>query len=54
MTFTFYVNGVAKASGTDSGFVQNGDMPNGGASYNYNTIPPGSSDGQWFACSRLA
>jgi hypothetical protein len=41
-TFTFYVNGVAKASGTDSGFVQNGNVPTGGAAsynYNYNTTP---------------
>lgn len=41
-TFTFYVNGVAKASGTDSGFVQNGDVPAGGEAsynYNYNTTP---------------
>ena len=41
-TFTFYVNGVAKASGTDSGFVQNGNVPSGGAAnynYNYNTTP---------------
>jgi Concanavalin A-like lectin/glucanases superfamily len=38
-TFTFYVNGVAKASGTDSTFVQNGNVPltpNGPATYNYN------------------
>ncbi|HVU27462.1 MAG TPA: LamG domain-containing protein [Verrucomicrobiae bacterium] len=35
--FTFYVNGVAEASGTDSGFVQNGNVPSGGvANYNYN------------------
>jgi hypothetical protein len=41
-TFTFYVNGVAKASGTDGGYVQNGNVPVGGASsynYNYNTTP---------------
>ncbi len=41
-TFTFYVNGVAKSSGTDSGFIQNGDMPDNGAAsynYNYNTTP---------------
>ena len=41
-TFTFYVNGVAKASGTDSGYVQNGNVPSGGAAsynYNYNTTP---------------
>ena len=41
-TLTFYVNGVAKASGTDSGFVQNGNVPAGGAAsynYNYNTTP---------------
>ena len=41
-TFTFYVNGVAKASGTDSGYVQNGNVPVGGAAsynYNYNTTP---------------
>ena len=41
-TFTLYVNGVAKASGTDSGFVQNGNVPVGGAAsynYNYNTTP---------------
>ncbi|WP_083809024.1 LamG-like jellyroll fold domain-containing protein [Pedosphaera parvula] len=48
-TFTFYVNGVAKASGTDSGFVQNGNVPAGGAAsynHNYNTnpgLPSGSS-----------
>ena len=48
-TFTLYVNGVAKASGTDSGFVQNGNVPAGGAAsynYNYNTtpgLPTGSS-----------
>jgi hypothetical protein len=47
-TFTLYVNGIAKASGTDSGFVQNGDMPSGGTNsynYNYNTtsgLPTGS------------
>ena len=38
-TFTFYVNGVAKTSGTDPGFVQNGNVPltpNGPATYNYN------------------
>src|SRR5665213_16058 len=36
-TFTFYVNGVAQASGTDSGYVQNGNVPAGGdANYNYN------------------
>ena len=38
-TFTLYVNGVAKASGTDPGFVQNGNVPltaNGPATYNYN------------------
>lgn len=37
--FTLYVNGVAKASGTDPGFVQNGNVPNtpnGPATYNYN------------------
>jgi hypothetical protein len=41
-TFTFYVNGVAKSSGTDGGYVQNGNVPVGGASsynYNYNTTP---------------
>jgi hypothetical protein len=48
-TFTFYVNGVAKASGTDSGYVQSGNVPAGGAAYynyNYNTtlgLPTGSS-----------
>jgi hypothetical protein len=48
-TLAFYVNGVAKASGTDSGFVQNGNVPVGGAAsynYNYNTtpgLPPGGS-----------
>jgi hypothetical protein len=47
-TFTFYVNGVAKASGPDTGFVQNGNVPDGGAAsynWNYNTtpgLPPGS------------
>lgn len=46
--FTLYVNGVAKASGTDSAFVQNGNVPSGGAAnynYNYNTttgLPAGS------------
>jgi hypothetical protein len=38
-TFTFYVNGVAQASGTYSGFVQNGDVPAVAGSssfYNYN------------------
>ncbi|MGC3961097.1 MAG: hypothetical protein QM813_25160 [Verrucomicrobiota bacterium] len=37
--FTLYVNGVAKTSGTDPGFVQNGNVPltpNGPATYNYN------------------
>lgn len=48
-TFTFYVNGVAKAFATDSGFVQNGNVPSAGAAsynYNYNTtpgLPTGSS-----------
>ena len=47
--FTFYVNGAAKASGTDSAFVQNGNVPAAGAAfynYNYNTgagLPTGSS-----------
>ena len=46
-TFTFYVNGVAKASGTDSSFVQNGNVPAGGAAYyNYNyNQGPGLPDG---------
>jgi hypothetical protein len=35
-TFTLYVDGVAKASGTDSGFVQNGNVPSGSVDYNYN------------------
>jgi hypothetical protein len=35
-TFTFYVNGVAKASGTDPGFVQNGNVPAGSSDYNFN------------------
>ena len=35
-TFTLYVNGVARASGTDSGFVQNGNVPSGSLDYNYN------------------
>jgi hypothetical protein len=36
-SFTFYVNGTAKASGSDAAFVQNGEIPaNGAASYNYN------------------
>jgi hypothetical protein len=38
-TFTFYVNGVAKSSGTDSGFCQNGNVPstpNSAIYYNYN------------------
>jgi len=49
-TFTFYVNGVAEASGTDSSFVQNGNVPAGGAAnynYNYNTgsgLPTGSGN----------
>ena len=36
--FTLYVNGVAKISGTDPGFVQNGNVPAGRryVSYNYN------------------
>ncbi len=37
--FTFYVNGVAKTSGTDPTFVQNGNVPNtpnGPTTYNYN------------------
>jgi hypothetical protein len=35
-TFTLYVNGVARTSGTYGGFVQNGDVPTGGAgTYNY-------------------
>ncbi|HEV2693967.1 MAG TPA: LamG-like jellyroll fold domain-containing protein [Verrucomicrobiae bacterium] len=41
-TFTFYVNGVAKASGTDPGFTPNGNVPVNGANnynYNYNTTP---------------
>jgi len=48
-TFTLYVNGAAKTSGTDSSFVENGDVPAGGAAsynYNYNTgagLPTGSS-----------
>jgi hypothetical protein len=42
--FTLYVNGVAKASGTDPGFVQNGNVPLTPAgpatyNYNYNTTP---------------
>jgi hypothetical protein len=42
-TFTFYVNGVAQASGTDSGFVQNGNVPAGGAAnYNYNYTGSGN------------
>jgi len=42
-TFTFYVNGVPKASGGDAGFVQNGNVPAGGAAdYNYNYhVTPG-------------
>jgi len=42
-TFTFYVNGVAKASSTDAGFVQNGNVPAGfAANYSYNyTVTPG-------------
>jgi hypothetical protein len=38
-TFTFYVDGIAKSSGTDSGFCQNGNVPsapNSAAVYNYN------------------
>lgn len=48
-TFAFYVNGVAQASGTYSAFVQNGNVPVGGAAdynYNYNTttgLPTGSA-----------
>jgi Concanavalin A-like lectin/glucanases superfamily/Immunoglobulin I-set domain len=43
-TFTFYVNGVAKASGTVPGFTQNGNVPaTAGSSafynYNYNVTP---------------
>jgi len=35
--FTMYVNGVVKATGTDSGYVQNGNVPPGGsANYNFN------------------
>lgn len=47
-TFTLYVNGEAKASAADAGFVQNGEVPVGGAesyNYNYNTtegLPEGS------------
>jgi Concanavalin A-like lectin/glucanases superfamily len=44
-TFTFYVNGVAKASGTVPGFTQNGNVPDtaaGPANYNYNyNVTPG-------------
>ena len=49
VNFTFYVNGAAKASGPDSAFVQNGNVPTAGAAfynYNYNTapgLPTGSS-----------
>lgn len=35
-TFTLYVDGVARASGTDGGFVQNGNVPSGSVDYNYN------------------
>jgi len=38
-TFTFYVDGVAKASGAVAGFTQNGNVPatpNGPTFYNYN------------------
>ena len=35
-TLTLYVNGVAKSSGTDNGYVQNGNTPTGSADYNYN------------------
>jgi Concanavalin A-like lectin/glucanases superfamily len=36
-TFTFYVDGVAQASGPDNGFVQNGNVPPTGVNtYNYN------------------
>ena len=43
------MNGVAKASGTDSGFVQNGNVPAGSPDYNfnYNTrngLPTGSGN----------
>jgi hypothetical protein len=35
--FTFYVNGVSEASGTDGGFTQNGNVPANGVNvYNYN------------------
>jgi hypothetical protein len=42
-TFTFYVDGAAKASGPVAGFTQNGNVPAGGvASYNYNyNVTPG-------------
>lgn len=37
VNFTFYVDGVAKSSGTDAGFAQNGNVPATGAGlYNYN------------------
>jgi len=42
-TFTVYVNGVARTSGTYSGFVQDGNVPSGGAAnYNYNYTGAGS------------
>jgi hypothetical protein len=42
--FTFYVNGVAEASGTVPGFTQNGNVPDSAGSsafynYNYNVTP---------------
>ena len=42
-TFTLYVDGVAKASGTVPGFAQNGNVPaSGAANYNYNyNVTPG-------------
>jgi hypothetical protein len=43
--FTFYVDGVARASGSVAGFTQNGNVPataNGPANYNYNyNVTPG-------------
>ena len=42
-TFTVYVNGTARTSGTYSGFTPNGNVPQGGAgSYNYNYNGSGS------------
>ena len=47
-TFTVYVNGVARTSGTYSGFVQNGNVPpGGGSSYHYNYAGSGATILGW-------